>query len=54
MSTYASILVLFSHFECNSHTVYMLTQHLLAPLPTTVKLSLFTHVHSSPLSLAAR
>ena len=43
-----------SHFECDSHTVRMLTQqHLPPPLTSTVKLSLFTHVHSSPLSLAA-
>ena len=33
----------------------MLTQwHVPPPLTSTVKLSLFTHVHSSPLSLAAR
>ena len=44
-----------SHFECDDHTVHMLTQwHLLPPLTSTVKSSLFTHVHSSPLSLAAR
>ena len=44
-----------SHFECNSHTVQMLTQQCLLPaLTTTVKSSLFMHVHSSPLSLAAR
>ena len=44
-----------SHFECNGHTVHMLTQQcLLPPLITTVKSSLFTHVHSSLLSLAAR
>ena len=43
-----------SHFECNSHTVHMLTQwHQLSPLTSTVKLSLFTHAHSSPLSFAA-
>ena len=36
-------------------TVYMLTQqHLLPPLTSTLKLSLFTHAHSSPLSLVAR
>ena len=40
-----------SHFECDGHTVHMLTQqHLLPPLTSTVKLSLFTHVHSRPLS----
>ena len=43
-----------SHFECDGHTVHMLTQWCLPPPPTrTVKSSLFTHVHSSPLSLAA-
>ena len=50
-----SLLYLLSHFECNGHTVHMLTQwHLPPPLTSTVKLSLFTHGHSSPLSLAAR
>ena len=44
-----------SHFEWDGHTVYMLTQwHLLFPLTSTVKSSLFMHVHSSPLSSAAR
>ena len=44
-----------SHFECDSHTVHRHTQqHLLLPLTSTVKSSLFTHAHSSPLSLAAR
>ena len=43
-----------SHFECDGH-IQMLTQwHLLPPLTSTVKSSLFTHVHSSPHSLAAR
>ena len=43
-----------SHFECDSHTVRMLTQwSLLPPLTSTVKSSLFTHVHSNPFSLAA-
>ena len=43
-----------SHFECDSHTVHMLTQwHLPPPLSSAVKSSLFTHEHSSPLSLAA-
>ena len=38
------------HFECDSHTVHMLTQpHLPSPMTTTAKLSLCTHVHSSPL-----
>ena len=46
---------LLSHFECNGHTVHMLTQwHLLPPLTSTIKLSLFTHMHSSPLSWAVR
>ena len=50
-----SLLYSLSHFECNSHTVHMLTQqHLPPPMISTVKSSLFTHVHSSPLSLAAR
>ena len=44
-----------SHFECDSHTVHMLTQwRRPPPLTSTVKSSLFTHVHPSPLSLAAR
>ena len=43
-----------SHFEWNGHRVYMLTQrHLLPPLTSIVKSSLFTHVTSSPFSLAA-
>ena len=44
-----------SHFECSGHTVHMLTQRRRPPsLTSTVKSSLFTHVHSSPLSLSAR
>ena len=44
-----------SHFECDGHTLHMLTQwHLLFPLTSTVQSSLFTHVHSSALSSAAR
>ena len=44
-----------SHFEWNGHTVHMLTQWCLPPpLTSTVKLSLFMHMHSSLLSLAAR
>ena len=44
-----------SHFECDGHTAHMLTQRRLPPpLTSTVKSSLFTHGHSSPLSLAAR
>ena len=50
-----SLLYSLSHFVCDDHTVHMLTQQcLLPPLTNTVELSLFTHVHSSPLSLAAR
>ena len=50
-----SLLYSLSHFECDGHSVHMLTQwHLPPPLTSTVKSSLFTHVHSSPLSLAAR
>ena len=49
------LLYLLSYFESNGHTVHMLTQQcLLPPLTSTMKLSLFTYVHSSPLSLAAR
>ena len=50
-----SLSYLLSHFECHSHTVHMLIQWCLVhSLTTTAKLSLFMHVHSSPLSLAAR
>ena len=52
-----SLLYFLSHFECNglNATLYMLTQwHLPPPLTSTVKSSLFTHAHSSLLSLAAR
>ena len=50
-----SLFYLLSHFEYNGHTVHMLTQWcVLAPLTSTVKSSLFTHIHSSLLSLAAR
>ena len=50
-----SLLYLLSHFECDGHTVHMLTQwHLLPPQTSTVMPSLFTHAHSSPLPLAAR
>ena len=49
-----SLLYLLSRFECDDHTVHMLTQqHLPPPLTSTVK-SLFTHTHSSPFLLAAR
>ena len=48
------LLNLLGHFECYGHTVPMLTPwSLLPPLTSTVKSSLFVHVHSSPLSLAA-
>ena len=44
----------FTHFECDDHTAHMLTRWRLPPPQTsTVKSSLFTHVHSSPLSSAA-
>ena len=50
-----SLLYSLSHFECDGHTVHMLTQgHLPPPRTSIMKLSLFTHVHSNPLSLAAR
>ena len=50
-----SLLCSLSHLECNGHTVHMLIRRcLLPPLTSTVKLSLLTHAHSSPLSLAAR
>ena len=49
-----SLLYSLSHFECDSHTVHMLTQWYLQPsLTSTVKSSLFMHVRSGPLSLAA-
>ena len=50
------IALLTRHFECDDRTVHMLTQWcLLPPLTSTMKSSLlFTHAHSSPLSLAAR
>ena len=41
-----SLLYSLSHFECDGHTVHTLTQrHPLPPLTSTVKSSLFTHVH---------
>ena len=49
------LLYLLSHVEWDSHTVHMLTRWCPpSPLTSTVKSPLFTHVHSSPLSLAAR
>ena len=48
-----SLLYSFSHFQYDGHTVHMLIQWCLPPILTsTVKLSLFMHAHSSPLSLA--
>ena len=48
------LLYLLSHFECDSHTVHMLTQWCLPPpLTSTVKSLLFTYAHFSPLSWAA-
>ena len=50
-----SLLYSLSYFEYKDHTVHMHTQwHLPAPLTSTLKSSLLTHAHSSPLSLAAR
>ena len=50
-----SLLYLLRRLKRDSHTVRMLTQcHLLPPMTSTVKLSSFTHAHSSPLSLVAR
>ena len=44
-----------SHFECYNCIEHMLTQwHLPPPLTSTVKSSLFMHMHSNPLPLAAR
>ena len=49
------LLYSFGHCECDSHTVHMLTQQCLLPtLTSTMKLSSFTHAHSSPLSLVDR
>ena len=45
------LLYLLTSFECDGHTVHMLTQwHLLPPLTSTVKSSLFKNAHSGPLS----
>ena len=51
-----SLLYSLSHFEFDGHTVYnmLIQQCLPPPLTSTVKSSLFTHAHFSPLSLAAR
>ena len=50
-----SLLYLLSHFECDGHTVHVLTQwYLLPPLTSTIKPSLFMHTHSGVLSLAVR
>ena len=49
------LLYLLSHFYCDGHAVQMYIQwHLLPPLTSTVKSSVFMHVHSSPLSSTAR
>ena len=49
-----SLLYLLGDFECDGHTVHMLTQwHLLPSLTSTMTSSLLRNVHSSPLSLAA-
>ena len=50
-----SLLYLLTHFECDGHTVHVFAQQPLPhPLTSTVKSSLFTPVHSSPLFVAAR
>ena len=50
-----SLLYSLSHFECNGHTVHTFTQWCVTPpMTSTVRLSLFTHVYSSSLFLAAR
>ena len=53
---YADLLLYsLSYIDCDCHTVHVLTQWCLPPpLTSTVKSSLFTHAHSSPLSLAVR
>ena len=52
---WCKFIALLRHFECDGHTVHMLTQWCLPPpLTSAVKSSLFTHAPSSPLSLAAR
>ena len=44
-----SLLYPLSHFECDSHTVHMLTQQCLPPpLTSTMMSSCFTHAHSRP------
>ena len=44
-----SLLYLLSHFERDGHTVHVLTEwHLLPPLTSTVKSSLFMHMHWMP------
>ena len=50
-----SLLYLLSHFKCNDHTIHMLTQWWLSPIPTSMmNSSLLTCACYSPLSLAAR
>ena len=50
------LLYLLGHFEWDSHTVWYtcLVNSAYHPSDKLVKLSLFMHAHSSPLSLAAR
>ena len=49
-----SLLYSLSQFECDGHTVHMFPQWCLLPLTSTVKWSLFTYVHSSPVPSAPR
>ena len=50
-----SLLCSLSHFDCNGHTVHMLTQlRLLPPLTSTVKSSLFMHAHPQYLLLGSQ
>ena len=60
MEEYSSLMhnlmqIHYINFECDDHTVHMLTQrHLPPPVTSTVKSSLLSHGHSSPLSLASK
>ena len=50
-----SLLYLLGHFECDDHTVHLLTQWCLPPpLTSTVRSSLLMHERSSPLSSTSR
>ena len=50
-----SLLSLLSHFQCDGHTAHTLIQwHPQPSLTSAVQSSLFMHVHSRPLTLAAR